>query len=79
MTIAHGTILGGLSTVPDIDVAIAAYRDTLGLDFVERAILPEGLARSWGVLCQCRVEHRHTAPVQRGAVLDAAGRTAGPS
>ncbi len=48
MSIAHGTILCGLSTVPDLAQAIAAYRDTLGLDLVEQGELPADLARSWG-------------------------------
>ena len=45
--IAHGTILGGLSTVPDLAQGIAAYRDTLGFELIERGILPSDLARSW--------------------------------
>ncbi len=48
MNISHGTIMGGLSTVPDLDQAIAAYRDVLTLDLVERGTLSEGLAVSWG-------------------------------
>ncbi|MEM9500529.1 MAG: hypothetical protein AAF941_01665 [Pseudomonadota bacterium] len=47
MTIAHGTILGGLSTVPDLDHALTGYRDVLGLDLVEQGHLDEGLAASW--------------------------------
>ena len=30
MSLAHGQILGGLSTVPDLDKAVALYRDVLG-------------------------------------------------
>ena len=48
MTIPHGTILGGLSTVPDLDLALAAYRDTLGLQLVEQGTVPDDLAASWG-------------------------------
>jgi catechol 2,3-dioxygenase-like lactoylglutathione lyase family enzyme len=48
MTIPHGTIMGGLSTLPDLERGLAAYRDTLGLDLVERGELPEALAASWG-------------------------------
>ena len=48
MTIAHGFILGGLSTVPDLDLGLAAYRDTLGLELVEQGDLAENLAESWG-------------------------------
>jgi catechol 2,3-dioxygenase-like lactoylglutathione lyase family enzyme len=48
MSIAHGTILGGLSTVPDLGRGIAAYRDVLGLELVEEGRLPGELAASWG-------------------------------
>lgn len=47
MTITHGTILGGLSTVPDMDLALAAYRDTLGLELLELGGLPADLAAAW--------------------------------
>lgn len=47
MTIAHGTIMGGLSTVPDLEKAIAGYRDVLELELVERGQLDAGLAASW--------------------------------
>lgn len=48
MTIAHGTILGGLSSVPDLAQAIAAYNGVLGLELVEQGALDAGLAASWG-------------------------------
>ena len=48
MTVAHGTILGGLSTVPDLDLGLAAYRDTLGLLPVETGELSQALAQGWG-------------------------------
>ncbi|QYU69462.1 VOC family protein [Leptolyngbya sp. 15MV] len=48
MTLVHGTILGGLSTVPDLDAALAAYRDTLGLALVEEGRVPAALAQAWG-------------------------------
>lgn len=48
MTIAHGTILGGLSTVPDLEQALRGYRDVLQLELVEQGKLPEDLAASWG-------------------------------
>lgn len=48
MAIAHGTILGGLSTVPSLDTAVRAYRDVLQLDLVEQGALPADLAESWG-------------------------------
>lgn len=47
MTIPHGTILGGLSTVPRLEKAIAAYRDTLGFTLIEQGELPESLAAAW--------------------------------
>ncbi|MFV0644736.1 MAG: hypothetical protein ACK5NN_09605 [Sphingomonadaceae bacterium] len=48
MIIAHGTILGGLSTVPDLDNAIVAYRDVLQLELIERGVVDVALATSWG-------------------------------
>ena len=48
MTIAHGTILGGLSTVPDLAQGLVAYRDVLGLELAEQDTLSEDLAASWG-------------------------------
>lgn len=48
MNIAHGTILGGLSTVPDLDAALRGYRDCLGLQPVEKSDLSSDLANSWG-------------------------------
>lgn len=47
MTIAHGTILGGLSTVPDLDAGLTAYRDILKLELVEEGGLSADLALSW--------------------------------
>lgn len=48
MNLAHGTILGGLSTVPDLEAGLRAYRDVLGLTLVKRGALDAGLAASWG-------------------------------
>lgn len=48
MSIAHGTILGGLSVVPDLAAGLAAYQGTLRLDLVEEGALPADLAASWG-------------------------------
>ncbi|MDJ0977646.1 MAG: hypothetical protein QNI87_03845 [Erythrobacter sp.] len=48
MTIPHGTIMGGLSTLPDLDQGLRAYRDTLGLELVEQGELAADLAESWG-------------------------------
>ncbi|MGB7418347.1 MAG: hypothetical protein WA918_04140, partial [Erythrobacter sp.] len=59
MTIPHGTIMGGLSTVPDLDQAIAAYRDVLGFDLVEHGALDEALASSWD--CPATAGSRYAA------------------
>lgn len=48
MSIPHGTIMGGLSTVPELAQGIAAYRDVLGLELVEEGGLAASLAASWG-------------------------------
>ncbi|WP_298468625.1 VOC family protein [uncultured Erythrobacter sp.] len=47
MSIAHGTIMGGLSTVPDLSDALSGYRDCLGLELVEQGALAADLAASW--------------------------------
>ncbi|MEP4784462.1 MAG: VOC family protein [Erythrobacter sp.] len=47
-TIAHGTIMGGLSTVPDLADALRGYRDCLGFELAEQGELPADLAASWG-------------------------------
>lgn len=44
----HGQILGGLSTTPDLDAALADYVGTLGLELVEDAPLDADLTASWG-------------------------------
>lgn len=48
MSLTHGQILGGLSTVPDLEGAVAAYRDVLGLRLVEEALVGPDLAAHWG-------------------------------
>ena len=48
MSIAHGAILGGLSTVPNLDAALRGYRDCLGFEVVETGAVPSELAGSWG-------------------------------
>lgn len=48
MTIPHGTILGGLSTIPDLAQGIAAYHGVLGLELMEQGKLPADLAAGWG-------------------------------
>ena len=44
----HGAILCGTATTPDLDAALADYRDTLGLTFVEQGQVDAGLAQAWG-------------------------------
>ncbi|HEY9092575.1 hypothetical protein [Parasphingorhabdus sp.] len=44
----HGSILGGLVTVPDLDTALCDYRDVLGMMLVESGPLSDDLAASWG-------------------------------
>lgn len=46
--LTHGRILGGTATTPDLDAALADYRDTLGLRVVEQGAVPGDLAASWG-------------------------------
>lgn len=45
--LTHGRILGGVVATPDLDGALADYRDRLGLACVERGTLPAELAASW--------------------------------
>jgi len=44
--IAHGTILGGVVTTPDVEAALRDYRDVLGLQLVDDGVLGE-LAAAW--------------------------------
>lgn len=46
--ISHGTILGGLSTVPDLDAGLRAYTGSLGLHLAEQGVVSADLAASWG-------------------------------
>ena len=46
--LTHGRILGGTAATPDLDGALADYRDALGLAVVEAGRVPEDLAASWG-------------------------------
>ncbi|MFN6933576.1 MAG: VOC family protein [Tsuneonella sp.] len=43
-----GAIVGGVVTVPDLDAALADYRDLLGLSLVEDGTVGEALAQGWG-------------------------------
>lgn len=45
--LTHGRIMGGVVATPDLDLALADYRDRLGLKLVEQAPVPLGLAEAW--------------------------------
>ena len=62
MTIAHGTILGGLSTVPDLDTALTCYRDILKLDLVHSGPLSRDVAESWGTPASAGARHAVLQP-----------------
>jgi hypothetical protein len=62
MSIAHGTIVGGLSVVPDLDVALAGYRDVLKLDLLHAGPLPSDLAASWGTPASAGLRHAVLRP-----------------
>ena len=59
MTIAHGTILGGLSTVPNLEAALSGYRGCLQLEVAEQSELSADLASSWG--CPANAGSRYAA------------------
>ncbi len=48
MMTRHGEIVGGIVTVPDLDLALADYQGRLGLRLIEQALLDAVLAASWG-------------------------------
>jgi catechol 2,3-dioxygenase-like lactoylglutathione lyase family enzyme len=45
--LTHGRIMGGVVTTPDIDAALADYRDRLDLELVEDGPLDRALAQAW--------------------------------
>lgn len=47
-SLTHGSIIGGLVTVPDLDLALADYRDVLGFRQVGLDVVGAALAASWG-------------------------------
>ncbi|MGJ3647690.1 VOC family protein [Sphingomonas sp. GlSt437] len=57
--LTHGRIIGGTATVPDLDLALADYRDRLGLRVVEQGTIPADLAASWG--CPATAGARYAA------------------
>lgn len=62
MTLTHGTILGGLSTVPDLAAALACYRDVLQLELVDSGPLSADLAVSWGAPASAGANHAVLRP-----------------
>lgn len=46
--IQHGSILGGVAAVPDIEAGIRSYRDVLGLKLIENGSVGSELAVAWG-------------------------------
>jgi len=48
MILSHGAILGGVVSVPDVAIALADYRDRLGLTLVDDGPVGSALAASWG-------------------------------
>lgn len=44
----HGSIIGGVVTIPDLGSALADYRDRLGMVLIEAGPLSADLAASWG-------------------------------
>jgi catechol 2,3-dioxygenase-like lactoylglutathione lyase family enzyme len=43
----HGRIKCGTVSTPDLEVALADYRDLLGLELVDQGTIPQELAESW--------------------------------
>jgi catechol 2,3-dioxygenase-like lactoylglutathione lyase family enzyme len=62
MTLSHGSILGGLSTVPDLDAALACYQGVLSLELVDTGPLPEALAAAWGTPASAGARHAVLRP-----------------
>ena len=62
MSIAHGTILGGLSVVPDLDKALTCYQDTLHLDLLHSGPVAADLAASWGTPASAGARHAVLRP-----------------
>ena len=45
----HGRIMGGVIATPDIDLALADYRDRLGLNLIDEVPVGAQLAEAWGL------------------------------
>lgn len=60
--IPHGSILGGLSVVPDLAEALKAYQGTLQMDLVVQGPLSEDLAQSWGCPASVGAPHAVLRP-----------------
>ncbi len=46
---AHGSIIGGVVATPDLKAALSDYQDRLGFHLVETGLVPDALAKSWGI------------------------------
>ncbi len=46
-TLQHGSILGGVATVPDLETALKDYRDVLGMKVIESGSMSDDLAQAW--------------------------------
>lgn len=62
MASTHGTILGGLSVVPDLAAALADYQGVLGLDLLHRGPLPADQAAGWGCPASAGAGHAVLRP-----------------
>ena len=60
--IPHGTIMGGLSVVPDLAQALAGYQGTLQLELVHQGSLPADIAASWGCPASAGAAHAVLRP-----------------
>ncbi|MGL5839798.1 MAG: VOC family protein [Sphingorhabdus sp.] len=47
--IQHGSIIGGVVAIPDLDRALSDYQDKLGFALIERDVVSAELAASWGM------------------------------
>lgn len=47
--LSHGQIIGGVVATPDLQAALGDYQDCLGFRLVEKGVVSEAIARSWGI------------------------------
>jgi catechol 2,3-dioxygenase-like lactoylglutathione lyase family enzyme len=65
----HGQILGGTLTTPDLDAALADYRDRLGLTLVEQGNISAERAAGWGCPANAGDRYAVLQPVSRAPCL----------